>query len=131
MDKNGSICMCDRLNKRVRRWYKNNNNNQAIIGNISCSELTLDKEGTLYVSDFEESNVIKNSNSQAIAGGNGRESDLNHFSYSISLFVDRKQSRFVADYYDKWLMIINKKVIQIDSVGLFRFLWLNPVPSLF
>ncbi|CAF4678933.1 unnamed protein product [Rotaria sp. Silwood1] len=104
VDKNGTMFMCDRFNKRVQRWYKNDNDGQTIIANISCSGVTMDNEGTLYVSDFEENSVMKMPSGQVVAGGNSRGAALNQFSYPISLFVDREKSIFVADYYNNRVM---------------------------
>ncbi|CAF3387291.1 unnamed protein product [Rotaria sp. Silwood1] len=104
VDKNGTMFMCDRFNKRVQRWYKNDNDGQTIIANISCSGVTMDNEGTLYVSDFEENSIMKMPSGQVVAGGNSRGAALNQFSYPISLFVDREKSIFVADYYNNRVM---------------------------
>ncbi|CAF4445632.1 unnamed protein product, partial [Adineta steineri] len=56
--KNDSLIICDQQNRRVVRWPRQNGTNgEAIISDIACSRLTMDKNGDLYVSDIEKSEV--------------------------------------------------------------------------
>ena len=49
---NDSLIICDRGNRRVVRWSRRNNTRgETIISDIHCSRLSMDKNGSLYVSD--------------------------------------------------------------------------------
>jgi hypothetical protein len=49
---NNCFIISDNENRRVMRWSRQNNTNgQIIISDIDCSRLTMDKDGSLYVSD--------------------------------------------------------------------------------
>ncbi|CAF5103909.1 unnamed protein product, partial [Rotaria sp. Silwood1] len=48
-----SLIICDRLNKRVVRWPRQNRTSgETIISNINCWGLTMDENGSLYIVDF-------------------------------------------------------------------------------
>ncbi|CAF3935772.1 unnamed protein product [Rotaria sordida] len=36
VDKNGTMFICDRNNKRVQQWFQNANSGQTLNSNISC-----------------------------------------------------------------------------------------------
>ncbi len=47
--KTDSLIICDKENRRVIRWSRQNGTNgEAIISDISCSHLTMDNHGDLY-----------------------------------------------------------------------------------
>ncbi|CAF5067599.1 unnamed protein product [Rotaria sp. Silwood1] len=51
VDKNGTIFICDYQNRRVQQWFRDDNQGQTIISDITCFGLAMDNEGALYVSD--------------------------------------------------------------------------------
>ncbi|CAF2027457.1 unnamed protein product [Rotaria magnacalcarata] len=97
IDKNGTMFICDHTNMRVQRWFKNDDHGQTIIENISCWGLALDKEESLYVSDWEKLRIMKWPSEEIVAGGNGQGSALNQLFYPCDVFIDQDQSIFVAD----------------------------------
>jgi DNA-binding beta-propeller fold protein YncE len=97
VDKNGTLFICDRDNKRVLRWGKNESHGETIITDITCYGLAMDNEGSLYVSDDAKSLVMKWPSGQIVAGGNGKGEALNQLRGPYHVFVDRDQSVFVAD----------------------------------
>ena len=56
--KTDSLIICDRDNRRVVRWPRQNGTKgQTIISDIDCFGLTMDNNGDLYVSDWKKSEV--------------------------------------------------------------------------
>ena len=96
--------MCDRINKRIQRWFQNDHHGQTFIGNIECWGLAMDLEGSLYVSHYGEARVTKWPGNETVAGGNGMGGALNQFSSLHHLFVDGDQSVFVADVWNHRVM---------------------------
>ena len=50
-----SLLICDRQNRRVMRWPRlpsSHRRPEIVISNISCFGLTIDNQGSLYVSDY-------------------------------------------------------------------------------
>ncbi|CAF1309636.1 unnamed protein product [Adineta steineri] len=75
---NNSFIICDMGNNRVIRYYnQNQTNQQTIISNIICWGLTIDKDGFLYVSDWENNEVRRwkqgDKKGELVAGGNGAQ----------------------------------------------------------
>ncbi len=113
VDKEGdSLIICDYLNKRVVRWSRRNDTSgETIISNISCWGLTMNENGSLYVTDVEKDEVRRyrrgESEGKVVAGGNGNGSRLNQLSDPHKVFVDRDHSVYVSDYNNhrvmKWL----------------------------
>ena len=53
-----SLIICDNPNRRVVRWARQNGTSgETIISNISCVGLTMDENGSLYVTDFGNGEV--------------------------------------------------------------------------
>jgi sugar lactone lactonase YvrE len=97
-----SIIICDYSNRRVVRWpRRNGTSGETIISNIDCVGLTMDENGSLYVTDNEKHEVrrYRRGESQGIvvAGGNGRGNRLDQLSYPSYVFVDRDHSVYVSD----------------------------------
>jgi sugar lactone lactonase YvrE len=109
---NDSLIICDRGNRRVVRWSRRNNTGgEIIISDIDCWGLTMDKNGSLYVSDQEKNEIrrwrIGESSGTIVAGGNGQGDRLNLLSTPRYIFVDDDYSVYVSDYSNdrvmKWL----------------------------
>ncbi|CAF0769546.1 unnamed protein product [Adineta steineri] len=110
--KNDSLIICDRGNRRVVQWSRQNGRNgEAIISDIECWGLTMDKNGDLYISDTENSEVRRwkqgDAKGELVAGGNGHGNHLNQISFPTSIFVDEDYSIYVSDYWNyrvmKWM----------------------------
>jgi hypothetical protein len=66
--------------------------------------LTIDSEGSLYVSHYGGDRVTKRPGAAIVAGGNGRGATLNQLDYPYNIFVNRDQTVFVADHYNHRVM---------------------------
>ncbi|CAF4966474.1 unnamed protein product [Rotaria sp. Silwood1] len=99
---NDSLIICDLGNRRVVRWSRRNGTKgQTIIPDIDCYSLTMDNNGDLYISNFEQHEVrrwkIGETNGTIVAGGNGKGNRLNQLNQPTSLFVDQDHSVYVSD----------------------------------
>ncbi|CAF1246209.1 unnamed protein product [Adineta steineri] len=97
---NHSIIIADHGNRRVIRWL--NQNQEILIQNIHCWGLAIDKNGFLYVSDWEKHEVRRWKMEEykrgiIVAGGNGKGDQLNQFNFPTFIFVDEDQSVYVSD----------------------------------
>jgi sugar lactone lactonase YvrE len=98
IDKNGTIFICDEGNRRIQRWYKNDNQGYTLIRNISCWDVAMDNEGSLYISDANDKHrVTKLPGEKVVAGGNGKGNALNQLANPYGLFIDQNKSIFIAD----------------------------------
>jgi sugar lactone lactonase YvrE len=97
-----SIMICDYLNKRVVRWpRRNGTSGETIISKIDCVGLTMDENGSLYVTDDAKHEVRRyrrgESQGTVVAGGNGNGTRLDQLSSLQYVFVDRDHSVYVSD----------------------------------
>jgi sugar lactone lactonase YvrE len=97
-----SLIICDHLNQRVVRWpRRNGTSGETIISNIDCVGLTMDENGSLYVTDYGKYEVRRyrrgESQGTVVAGGNGSGNRLDQLSYPYNVFVDRDHSVYVSD----------------------------------
>ncbi len=104
-----SLIICDRANHRVVRWpRRNGTSGETIISNIYCVGLTMDENGSLYVTDYVEAQVRRyrrgESEGTVVAGGNGMENRLDQLSSPQYVFVDRDHSVYVSDYGNNRVM---------------------------
>ncbi|CAF1021535.1 unnamed protein product [Rotaria sordida] len=104
-----SLIICDRRNKRVVRWPRQNGTSgTTILSNVDCWGLTMDESGSLYVSLFDESAVRRyergDSEGTVVAGGNGRGNNLDQLNRPSFVFVDRGHSVYVTDLYNDRVM---------------------------
>ncbi|CAF0971022.1 unnamed protein product [Didymodactylos carnosus] len=98
IDKQGTMYICDRGNRRVLRWFKNENYGETILSNVSCWGMALDNDGLLYIVDpSENSHILKWPEGKIVAGGNGQGKALNQLLYPYEIFIDRHKSIFIAD----------------------------------
>ncbi len=109
---NDCLFICDRTNKRIVRWPRQNGTSgETIISNICCWDLTIDNEGYLYVSDVSKHEVrrykIGDTNGIIVAGGNGQGNRLDQLSQPYYIFVDQDHSVYVSEYANhrvmKWM----------------------------
>ncbi|CAF3787324.1 unnamed protein product [Rotaria sp. Silwood1] len=92
-----SLIICDRSNKRVVRWpRRNGTSGETIISNIDCVGLTMDENGSLYVTGFEKDEVRRyrrgESQGTVVAGGNRYGNRLDQLFAPNYVFVDRDHS---------------------------------------
>jgi sugar lactone lactonase YvrE len=107
-----SLIICDSLNHRVVRWpRRNGTSGETIILNIGCQGLTMDVNGSLYVTDFGKHEVRRyrrgESQGTVVAGGKGNGNRLDQLFLPTYVFVDRDHSVYVSDYGNhrvmKWM----------------------------
>ncbi|CAF0795510.1 unnamed protein product [Adineta steineri] len=111
--KNNSFIISDMGNKRVIRYFDQNQTNQQIlISNTDCWGLTIDKNGFIYVSDDEKHEVRRwkqgDIKGELVAGGNGQGNNLNQFNCPRYIFVDEDYSLYISDNNNHRVMKWNK-----------------------
>ncbi|CAF0884288.1 unnamed protein product [Adineta steineri] len=89
------------LTSIIRCFVQNQTNQQIIISNIFCEGLTIDKNGYIYVSDYEKHEVRRwkqgDKNGKLVAGGNGLGNQLNQLNKPTNIFIDEDQSVYISD----------------------------------
>ncbi|CAF4093963.1 unnamed protein product, partial [Adineta steineri] len=100
---NNSFIISDQGNKRVIRYFdQNQTNQQVIISNITCWGLTIDKNGFIYVSDYEKHEVRRwkqgDRQGELVEGGNGKGSHLNQLNYPTFIFIAEDYSLYISDW---------------------------------
>ncbi|CAF0807415.1 unnamed protein product [Adineta steineri] len=99
---NKSFIISDRGNRRVIRYFDNSQTNQQIIiSNINCWGLTIDKNGFIYVSDYENHEVRRwkqgDDEGDLVAGGNGQGDHLNQLNNPTNIYVDEDDALYISD----------------------------------
>ncbi|CAF0777043.1 unnamed protein product [Adineta steineri] len=100
--KNNSFIISDMGNKRVIRCFDQNQTNQQIlISNIHCSRLIIDKNGFIYVSDYDNDEVRRwkqgDKKGELVAGGNGQGNALNQLNFPTYIFIDEDYCLYISD----------------------------------
>ncbi|CAF4988579.1 unnamed protein product, partial [Rotaria sp. Silwood1] len=114
-------------NRRVMRWSRRNDINQeTILDNIDCTQLAMDDQRFLYVSDCQMHEVRRyqmgDTQGTVVASGNGQGNHLNQLYYPTYLFVDRDQSVYVSDTYNhrvmKWVKGATEGIVVAGGRGM-------------
>ncbi|CAF0776953.1 unnamed protein product [Adineta steineri] len=108
-ENNDSFIISDSGNKRVIRYFDNNQRNQQIIiSNIDCYGLTIDKNGFIYFSDYKNLEVRRwregDKQGELVAGGNGAGNRLNQLSHPTYIFIDEDYSLYISDSWNHRVM---------------------------
>ncbi|CAF4950438.1 unnamed protein product, partial [Rotaria sp. Silwood1] len=120
------LIICDSWNGRVVRWpRRNGTSGETIISNIDCVGLTMDENGSLYVTDDGKAEVRRyrrgESQGTVVAGGNGRGNRLDQLSYPTYVFVDRDHSVYVSDEENhrvmKWMEGAKQGIVVAGGQG--------------
>ncbi len=124
---NDSLIIADCGNRRVMRWSRQNNRDgEIIISDIDCRGLTMDKDGSLYVSDYVKNEVRRWKNGEKgegtiVAGGNGEGDQLNQLHWPTYIFVDDDYSLFVSDHLNhrvmKWIKDAKEGIVVAGGNG--------------
>ncbi|CAF4680078.1 unnamed protein product, partial [Rotaria sp. Silwood2] len=97
-----SLIICDNSNGRVVRWpRRNGTSGETIISNIAFWGLTMDENGSLYVTDVGKDEVRRyrrgESQETVVAGGNVSGNRLDQLYSPAYVLVDRDHSVYVSD----------------------------------
>jgi sugar lactone lactonase YvrE len=121
-----SLIICDYSNKRVVRWpRRNGTSGETIISNISCVGLTMDENGSLYVTDEGKHEVRRyrrgESEGTVVAGGNESGYRLDQLSSPRNVFVDRDHSVYVSEWGNhrvmKWVEGAKQGIVVAGGQG--------------
>ena len=122
-----SLIIADKGNRRVvLRWpHQNNTNGRILISNIDCHGLTMDKKGSLYVSDCKKNEVRRwkrgEEEGTIVAGGNGEGDGLGQLNWPTYIFVDEDYSLFVSDSENdrvmKWVKNAKEGIVVAGGNG--------------
>ncbi|CAF3894139.1 unnamed protein product [Adineta steineri] len=124
--KNDSLIICDRLNRRVVRWSRQNSRNgETIISNIDCWGLIMDKNEDLYVSDWKKHEVRRwkqgEKEGTIVAGGKGEGNLLNQLNHPTHICVDEHHSVYVSDWRNhrvmKWMKGAKEGIVVAGGKG--------------
>jgi sugar lactone lactonase YvrE len=121
-----SLIICDSGNERVVRWpRRNGTSGETIISNIDCVGLTMDENGSLYVTDQGKHEVRRyrrgESEGIVVAGGNGDGNRLDQLSTPTYVFVDRDHSVYLSDLRNhrvmKWVEGAKQGIVVAGGQG--------------
>ena len=122
-----SLIICDRWNHRVTRWPRRTDTRrgETIIDNIDCHGLTMDDEGSLYVTDYVKHEVRRyprgETNYTVVAGGNGQGAALNQLNDPYYVCVDGEHAVYVSDNWNhrvmKWVKGAKEGIVVAGGRG--------------
>jgi sugar lactone lactonase YvrE len=121
-----SLIIADSGNRRVMRWSRQSiTNGEILISDIDCICLTMDKNGSFYVSDCEKNEVRRwergDKEGTIVAGGNGKGDHLNQLNFPTLLFVDEDASLYVSDNRNhrvvKWVKDAKEGIVAAAGNG--------------
>ncbi|CAF1361288.1 unnamed protein product [Adineta steineri] len=98
-----SFIISDNGNGRVIRYFDQNpTKQQTLIPLIYCSGLAIDKNGSVYVSDWQNHQIRRQKREDAkvgelVAGGNGQGNRLNQLNEPRNIFIDEDYSLYISD----------------------------------
>ncbi|CAF5171142.1 unnamed protein product, partial [Rotaria sp. Silwood1] len=104
---------------------RNGTSGETIISNIYCWGLTMDENGSLYVTDVGKHEVRRyrkgESQGTVVAGGNGYGNRLDQLSRPRYVFVDRDHSVYVSDWDNhrvmKWMEGAKQGIVVAGGQG--------------
>jgi len=123
---NDCLFICDRGNRRVVRWPRQNGaSGETIIANVDCWDLTMDNDGYLYVSDKSKHEVrrwkIGDKNGIVVAGVNGAGNRLDQIHHPSFIFVEQNHSVYVSDWNNhrimKWMKGAKEGIVIAGGQG--------------
>ncbi|CAF1030207.1 unnamed protein product [Adineta steineri] len=107
--KNNSFIISDGGNNRVVQYSdKNQTNQQILISTFFCLGLTIDKNGYIYASDYENHEVRRykqgDKKGELVAGENGKGKNLNQLNCPYYIFIDEDFSLYISDHGNNRVM---------------------------
>ncbi|CAF1545737.1 unnamed protein product [Adineta steineri] len=124
--KHDSLIICDQTIRRVVRWPRQNGKNgETVISDIDCYGLAMDKNGDLYVSDYDRNKVRRwkqgEKEGTIVAGGNEYGNHLNQLIGPYHIFVDADHSVYVSDHENhrvmKWMKGAKEGIVVAGGNG--------------
>jgi sugar lactone lactonase YvrE len=122
-----SLIICDVGNRRVIRWprHKGTRREETIIDNSHCHGLTMDDEGSLYVTDWKKHEVQRYRRGEAsgivVAGGNGEGAGLHQLYSPYFVCVDQEHAIYVSDLGNhrvmKWVKNAKEGIVVAGGEG--------------
>ena len=129
-----SLLICDKGNHRVMRWPRRphlnttttSNQGQIVIDNIDCYGLTMDDQGSLYVSDMKKHEVRRydkrgDKKGTVVAGGHGEGDGRHQLNWPTYLFVDGQSTLYVSDTSNhrvmKWMKGATEGIVVAGGNG--------------
>ncbi|CAF0818640.1 unnamed protein product [Adineta steineri] len=99
---NNSFIISDYGNRRIIRYFDQNQiNQQIIISHIKCFGLTIDKNGLIYVCDYVNNEVRRwkqgDYEGELVAGGNRQRNRLKKLNQPMFIFIDEYDSLYISD----------------------------------
>ena len=100
---NKFLFICDFGNKRIVQWpLENGTFGKIIISDIDCSDLAIDNNDYLYVSEQRTAEIRKwkiggRKEGILVADGNVKGNGLNQLFHPTSIFVDENYSIYISD----------------------------------
>ena len=123
---NDDLIIVDQGNRRVMRCSRRSSSPpQIIINDIDCSCLTMDKDGSLYVSDCTKNEVRRwkkgETQGTVVAGGNGQGDQLNQLNDPTFLFIDDDHTLYISDKKNhrvmKWMRDAKQGIVVAGGNG--------------
>lgn len=107
--KTNSLLICDRGNRRVMQWPRQNGTvGKKVISGLNYVGLTMDTDGDLYISDTYQHVVTRGGVNKAsrtvVAGANRKGCGKNQLSSPEYVFVDENHSVYVSDWNNHRVM---------------------------
>ena len=122
-----SLIICDAGNRRVTRWSRRSGtrSGETIINNIDCYGLSMDAEGSLYVSDVKNDEVRRYRRGETagivVANGNGKGEGLHQLNFPTHVCVDGEHAVYVSDMNNhrvmKWTKDAKEGIIVAGGRG--------------
>jgi hypothetical protein len=108
-----SSIICDYNNRRMLQWaLRSKKFTKAILENVKCFGLTMDDDGSLYVSDTERHEVIRYLQDKeygtVVAGGNGQGRRLHQLNHPTYICIGKNQSVYISDSWNDRVVRWNK-----------------------
>ena len=127
LDKNNkSLIICDQGNRRIVRCsLQNQQDKEILISNISSRGIAMNKNGDLFISDFENHQIIKwtkdSKETIIVAGGNGKGQRRNQLDTPTFIFVDRNDTVYISDHSNhrvmKWMKGAKEGIVVAGGLG--------------
>ncbi|CAF4216375.1 unnamed protein product, partial [Rotaria magnacalcarata] len=122
-----SLIISEFENSRGVRWpRRNGTSGETIISNIgNCLALTMDENGSLYVTDYSKHEVRRyqrgESEGTVVAGGNGKGNRLDQLTNPLYVFFDRDHSVYVSENVNnrvtKWMEGAKEGIVVAGGQG--------------